>query len=127
MESQHHIAAAPTADHIDFNKLKIIVRNNWLLLVLMFTVINAAVYLVIRYTKNTYQSESELKLDVKTNATELGIKSFVDDQNVNIVSGEIEIILLPPIESEGKDVMELLRKTRGAIASEFRRGDGETR
>ena len=42
-------------------------------------------------------------------------------------AGEIEIILLPPIESEGKDVMELLRETRGAIASEFRRGDGETR
>lgn len=54
--------------------------------------VNATAYLVIRYTKNMYESESELKLDVKTDATELGITTSLEDQNMNIVSGEIEII-----------------------------------
>jgi uncharacterized protein involved in exopolysaccharide biosynthesis len=31
-------------------------------------------------------------LDVKTDATELGIKNIVEDQNLNIISGEIELI-----------------------------------
>lgn len=34
-------------------------------------------------------------------------------------SGEIEIHLLPPIDSKGKDVMELLQETRLAIAHEI--------
>jgi tyrosine-protein kinase Etk/Wzc len=91
LESQANIPSV-SADHIDFNKLKIIIRNNWLWILLMFLLVNTGVYLVIRYTKNVYQSESELKLDVKTNATELGIRNIVEDQNLNIVSGEIEII-----------------------------------
>lgn len=33
--------------------------------------------------------------------------------------GEIEMHLLPPIETRGRDVMELLRETRGAIAREL--------
>jgi 1-acyl-sn-glycerol-3-phosphate acyltransferase len=41
-------------------------------------------------------------------------------------AGEIEIVLLPPIESEGKDVMELLRETRVAVAGELgRKGEAE--
>ena len=36
--------------------------------------------------------------------------------------GEIEMILLPPVETEGRDVMEILRETRGAIASELDAG-----
>src|SRR5687767_179464 len=34
-------------------------------------------------------------------------------------SGEIEIVLLPPIETNGKDVMEVLLETRRAIAREL--------
>lgn len=79
-------------DNIDFNKLKIVVRNNWYWILLIFLVVNAIAYLYIRYTKNLYESESILKLDIKKDATDLGIKSMVDDQNLNILSGEIEII-----------------------------------
>ena len=39
-------------------------------------------------------------------------------------SGEIEIHLLPPIESEGKDAMEILRETRVAIVEEMRGWEG---
>ena len=41
--------------------------------------------------------------------------------------GVIEISLLPPIETRGRELMDLLQETRSAIASRLRRGDGETR
>ena len=53
---------------------------------------NFTAYLFIRYTKNLYESSSELKLDVKQEATEFGIKTAIEDQNLNLISGEIEII-----------------------------------
>ncbi len=81
-----------TVEGIDFNTLRIVIRNNWFWLLLIFILINSVAYLSIRYTKKLYQSESELKLDIKKNASELGIKSVVEDQNINVVSGEIEII-----------------------------------
>lgn len=81
-----------TVEGIDFNKLKIAVRNNWMWIVIIFFVINFTAYLFIRYTKNLYESSSELKLDIKQEATEFGIKAALEDQNVNLISGEIEII-----------------------------------
>lgn len=38
-------------------------------------------------------------------------------------SGEIEMIVLPPIETNGRDVMDVLVETRAAIAAELRRAD----
>ena len=34
-------------------------------------------------------------------------------------SGVIEMVLLPPIETKGRDVMEILLETRAAIAGEL--------
>jgi hypothetical protein len=34
--------------------------------------------------------------------------------------GTIEMTLLPPVETEGREIMDLLRETRGAIANELR-------
>lgn len=79
-------------ESIDFNKLKLVIRNNWYWIALIFLSVNAAAALYIRYTKNIYESESSLKLDIKQDATDLGIKSMVEDQNLNLISGEIEII-----------------------------------
>jgi len=59
---------------------------------IIFFVVNFGAYLFVRYTKNLYESSSELKLDVKQEATEFGIKSAMEDQNLNLLSGEIEII-----------------------------------
>lgn len=39
-----------------------------------------------------YESSSELKLDVETNASELGITALGDNSNLNVISGEIELI-----------------------------------
>lgn len=77
---------------VDLGKLLIILRTRWVWIALIFVVINAAAALVIRYTKNLYRSDSEIKLDVKRDATEFGIKSITEDQDVNIISGEIEVI-----------------------------------
>lgn len=81
-----------SAEGIDLEKLGIIFRKNLIWIVLIFLVTNITAYLTIRWTKNLYESASELKLDIKQNATELGIKSFVEDQNLNIIAGEIEQI-----------------------------------
>jgi tyrosine-protein kinase Etk/Wzc len=82
------------ASEIDFNKLQIILRANWFWIALIFISINAGAYLFIRYTKNLYESESQLKLDVKSTASDLGIAggAMLVDENVNLMSGEIELI-----------------------------------
>jgi 1-acyl-sn-glycerol-3-phosphate acyltransferase len=36
-------------------------------------------------------------------------------------AGEIEMVILPPIETKGRDVMDILRETRAAIARELSR------
>ena len=88
----HTTPSSSDIERIDFNKLNIVVRNNWYWIALIFLSVNAAAALYIRYTKNTYESESSLKLDIKKDASDLGIKNMVEDQNLNLLSGEIEII-----------------------------------
>jgi len=85
---QNHNAS----DNIDFNKFRIIIQNNVLWILLIFVLANAASILYVRYTKNLYESESEIKLDVKQDATELGIREITQDKNINLISGEIETI-----------------------------------
>lgn len=81
------------SEGIDFSKLRTTVRKNLLWIILIFAFINLLTYLLfIRYTPDVYESSSEIKLDIKNDASDLGIKTFVDDQNLNIMSGEIEII-----------------------------------
>jgi tyrosine-protein kinase Etk/Wzc len=78
---------------IDFSKLRTIIRNNRLWILAIFVVINLLTYLLfIRYSPDLYESHSEIKLDIRNEATELGINRLVEDQNLNIMSGEIEII-----------------------------------
>jgi tyrosine-protein kinase Etk/Wzc len=83
----------PTApDSIDLKKLSMILRANWIWIVLIFVLINATAYLIVRYTKDLYESESQMKLEIKSDASELGIANMIEDKNMNLVSGEIEII-----------------------------------
>ncbi len=82
----------PPSDTIDFNKLGIIVRSKIVWILLIFVAVNTAAYLVIRYSQDRFESKSELKLDIKNDATELGIKTIVEEQNLNIISGEIELL-----------------------------------
>jgi capsular exopolysaccharide synthesis family protein len=83
---------ATGTDNIDLNKLKIILYTKWFWLLLIFVSINTGAFLFLRYTKNLYQSESQLKLDVKKEATEFGIRNVLQEGGNNIMSGEIELI-----------------------------------
>lgn len=79
-------------DGIDIEKLRNVFRNNLLWIILILLLCNLGAYLVTRWTKDIYESESELKLDIKRDATELGIKNVVQDPDIDIISGEIEQI-----------------------------------
>lgn len=77
---------------IDLNKALTVLRKSipWVLAIFLLT--NLSAYLYIRWTKPLYESQSELKLDVKSDATELGLTGFNENNNLNIISGEIELI-----------------------------------
>ena len=77
-------------DKIDIDKLVKMFRKNLWIILLIFIATNLTAYLTLRWTKDIYQSSSELKLDIKQDATALGIKQIVEDQSRNIVAGEIE-------------------------------------
>ncbi len=81
-----------SAEGIDPDKLSMIIRKNRVWIILIFIAANLTAYLTIRWTKDVYESYSELKLDIKQDATGLGIKNIVEDQNLNVVSGEMEQI-----------------------------------
>ena len=84
------IHSAGTIEKIDFDKLSMLVRKNvWVILTILLAT-NLTAYLTLRWTKDIYESSSELKLDVKQDATALGITQFVEDQNRNLIAGEIE-------------------------------------
>jgi tyrosine-protein kinase Etk/Wzc len=91
MEKQS-LSSPSSVDGIDLEKLGIIFRRNVFgtVLILILSVLSAYIYL--RYTKNVYQADSELKLDVKQEATVLNINSFQEEENLNIIAGEIEQI-----------------------------------
>ncbi len=77
---------------LDFDKLIAVTQKAKWWILLIFISCNIAAYLTTRWTKEVFESASELKLDIKRDATELGIKTLVEDQNINIISGEIEQI-----------------------------------
>jgi tyrosine-protein kinase Etk/Wzc len=81
-----------TSESIDFGKLQTIVRSNFFWLAVILIICNAVSILYVRYTKDVYQSESEIKLDFKQDASELGIREMVPDKNLDLISGEIETI-----------------------------------
>ncbi|MEJ7644063.1 MAG: polysaccharide biosynthesis tyrosine autokinase [Chryseolinea sp.] len=94
MNSQPHpIKVQAAVEGIDFNKLRVVARSNWTWLVALFLMVNFMAYVGVRYTKNLYRSQSVLKLEIKEDATEFGIKpAIVEDQSIGLIAGEIEII-----------------------------------
>ncbi|MEO1055142.1 MAG: Wzz/FepE/Etk N-terminal domain-containing protein, partial [Bacteroidota bacterium] len=76
---------------IDFDKVKSVLRKNIIWIILIIALTNVAAYLTIRWTKPFYQSDSQIKLDIKSEASALGINNLVD-QTIDNISGEIELI-----------------------------------
>jgi tyrosine-protein kinase Etk/Wzc len=75
---------------IDLDKLRILVRKNlvWMIVIVLAT--NLGTYFYLRWTKNVYEAESELKLDIKHEASQVALANVVESQNLNALSGEIE-------------------------------------
>lgn len=93
MTDPKNIGTPDALEGIDFNKLRVIFRQYWVWIVLIMLLTNLGAYLIVRYTKDLYQSESEIKLDIKQDATELGFRDFLPErQQVNVIAGEIEMI-----------------------------------
>jgi len=77
---------------IDFDKVGTVFKKSWIWILLIFVITLTSAYLIIRWTKPLYESESELKLDVKSDATELGLVGINDNKSLNVISGEIELL-----------------------------------
>ncbi len=75
---------------VDFEKFLDIIKKSlvWVLLIIGFTTSTA--YLIIRYTPETYESSSVLQLDVQSEASVFGFKSF--DGDIYNISQEIEFL-----------------------------------
>jgi len=96
-----------SVEGIDFEKLTTVSKKNLVWVIFIFFAANLTGYLTIRYTRDLFESESELKLDIKRDATDLGIKTVIEDQSLNIVSGEIEQIKSKLFLSQLVDSMDL--------------------
>ena len=107
MANQLILPQVKAIETLDREKLKAILIKNWVWIVLLILASNLASYFTLRWTKDTFKSESDIKLDIKSNATDLGIKSFVQDENLNLLSGEIEQIRSPLFLSQVIDSLDL--------------------
>ena len=76
---------------IDFNKLWSVLRKNILWIILILLITNSIAYLVIRWTKPLFESESILRLNIKEQASLLGLGNIQDGSD-NLLAGEIELI-----------------------------------
>ena len=77
---------------VDFEKLYAVIRKSWIWIVLLIVATNLVAYLVIRWTKPTFESYSELKLNIKNDANVLGFLEVTEEQSLNSLSGEIELL-----------------------------------
>lgn len=94
-------------EKIDFQKLGSVFRKSivWIVVILLIT--NTVAYLYIRYTKPVYESHSDLKLDVKSEANLLEFNTLKENQNLNNISGEIELIKSKLFFSKVIDAVDL--------------------
>ena len=79
-------------EKISARKLRLILTRNWMWLVAILFLTNLGAYLYIRWTKPLYEATSEIKLDIESDAQEFGIGGLVEDKNMGILSGEIELL-----------------------------------
>ncbi|TDI69345.1 MAG: polysaccharide biosynthesis tyrosine autokinase [Bacteroidetes bacterium] len=77
---------------IDIEKLHTVLGKSWLWIMLIVLSTNLTAYLVIRWTKPLFESYSDIKLNVKKDANFLGFLEINEEQNLNNISGEIELI-----------------------------------
>ena len=77
---------------LDPDKLFYVLKKSRWWLLLAFFLTNSLAYLTIRYTKPVFESYSDLKLEIKNDASLLGLMEPTETQNLNNLSGEIELL-----------------------------------
>ena len=77
---------------LDLDKLGTVLRKSWVWILLIVLLTNCAAYLVIRWTKPVFESYSDLKLNIKNDASLLGLMEVNEEQNLTNLSGEIELL-----------------------------------
>jgi len=90
-----HGSADPDNDDvlesIDLDKILRVFKGSIPHLIVIILAINSLSYLYLRYTKPIYESESILKLDIKSEASILGLQNPLS-QDIKGISGEIELL-----------------------------------
>jgi capsular exopolysaccharide synthesis family protein len=77
---------------IDIEKLYAVLGKSWLWILFIVLCTNLSAYLVIRWTKPLFESYSDLKLNIKNDANMVGFLEVNNEQNINNLSGEIELL-----------------------------------
>ena len=80
--------------NIDIDKILSVLKKSLPWIILIMAITNTLAYLYIRWTPEVYESVSELKLEIKNEASLFGFNNFPEqqNQNINTISGEIELI-----------------------------------
>ncbi len=91
-------------ESLDYDKLKgIFLKSLPIVILLVFIAISLST-IVIRYTKQLFESSSTLQIDIKSEAKVLGFKSFEED--INNLAREIEIIKSKLFMSKVSEVLD---------------------
>jgi len=77
-------------NQFDQEKILIIIKRSLPFVLLITSICILIAYLITRYTKDVYESNSVIQLDIKSEASVFGFKSF--DEEINNLSKEIEFI-----------------------------------
>lgn len=92
-------------ENIDLIKLTQVVGKSRVWIALIFITCLTAAYIFIRYSKPVYESASELKLDMKSEATVFGFNGY--EENLNNLSGEKELLMSRMFHSRVVDAVDL--------------------
>ena len=76
---------------VELQKFRQIISSGWGWIILIITLTITLAYLYVRYTKPIYSAQSILKLDIKNEASLLGLQNPYQ-QDIQGISGEIEIL-----------------------------------
>ena len=76
----------------DLQKFLFILRKSIPVILLIIATGVIISIIIVRYTKPLYQSSSILKLDIKSEASVLGLSQMGEVQNYNTISSEIELL-----------------------------------
>ncbi len=76
----------------DQDRLIVVLKRSlpWILLLLLTAIVIS--FLSIRYTKPLYESSSVLKLNIKRDASILGLQEYDEEQQFNSLSSEMELL-----------------------------------